>query len=417
MNHIARLWSLLGLAGAVTALGAPVTAQAQANYLWVQQAGSPGDDMATASAAFYGDVFTVGHTTGQLGADPSMGGWDAFLVKHDLSGSQQWVRQLGSSGDERAQGVAVGEDGSIYVVGNTWGSLDGYANSGGTDIFLARYDAAGDLQWVRQLGSSSDDFATSIAVSGDGTIAVAGYTLGSIGGAINAGAYDVLVATYDAAGNTIWTRQYGTSGDDRAQGVGTVWGGDIYVAGHTAGALDGNARLGGTDLFLTKFDGSGARLWTRQHGNTSANFAQGLALDWNGNVYVAGYTWGALDGQANTGLYDGMLLKYDSSGARLWTRLFGTTSPDYATGVAVDWNGDNIYVAGSTSGASFLSHYDGLGNAFSHRQFGSGGSDTPRGVTLDAWYSTPYVSGYTWGNFPSTTSAGGYDYFLTRHAP
>jgi hypothetical protein len=92
-----------------------------------------------------GNIYITGGTNGNLDGNVNAGGTDAFLAKYDSSGGRQWTRLLGTSGGEPANGVAVG-GGDIYVTGLTTGNLDGNTNAGDTDIFLAKYSAAGVKQ-------------------------------------------------------------------------------------------------------------------------------------------------------------------------------------------------------------------------------------------------------------------------------
>ena len=67
----------------------------------------------------------------------------------------QWTRQLGTSATDVSYGVSADGLGNVYISGYTDGSLGG-PNAGGTDAFVSKYDAAGTLQWTRQLGTSVD---------------------------------------------------------------------------------------------------------------------------------------------------------------------------------------------------------------------------------------------------------------------
>ena len=83
--------------------------------------------------------------------------------------------------------------------------------------------------------------------------------------------------------------------------------------------LDGNTNAGGYDILLMKYDSSGTKQWTRQLGTSSSENGNGVAVDNNGNVYVTGDTGGGLDGNTNagmTGLSDIFLLKYDTNGVK-----------------------------------------------------------------------------------------------------
>ena len=141
----------------------------------------------------------------------------------------------------------------------------------------------------------------------------------------------------------------GTSSHDYAYGVATDSSGNVYVAGNTQGGLDGKFYRGLTDFFVVKYNSSGTKQWTKQLGTSAAEIGHGIATDSSGNVYVAGYTFGGLDGNSNAGSSDLFVVKYNSSGTKQWTKQLGTSSDDEAYGVATDSSG-NVYVAGITSG-------------------------------------------------------------------
>jgi len=93
-------------------------------------------------------------------------------------------------------------------------------------------------------------------------------------------------------------------------------GGNVYVTGSTDGGLDGNTNAGLFDIFLGKYDSAGAKQWTRQLGTTANDYGMEVAVDSGGKVYVTGYTGGGLDGYTNAGLFDIFLVKYDSNGVK-----------------------------------------------------------------------------------------------------
>ena len=173
--------------------------------------------------------------------------------------------------------------------------------------------------------------------------------LGGLDGNTNMGSYDLFLVKYDTNGNKLWTKQLGSSDYDVAHSVALDEAGNPYVAGHTFGGLDGNTNAGSDDFFLVKYDASGNKLWTRQMGSPSYDEDYSVAVDGAGNAYVAGYTNGSVDGNINAGSYDLLLFKYDTNGNKLWTVQFGSSNYDEARSVAVDSAG-NAYVAGNTLG-------------------------------------------------------------------
>jgi hypothetical protein len=100
------------------------------------------------------------------------------------------------------------------------------------------------------------------------------------------------VREYDAAGSEVWTRQFGTVGNDQAAGVALDGAGGVYVVGTFAVA-------GGTDAFVRKHDAAGGEVWTRQFGTPSADAALAVAADGAGGAYVTGETAGTFPGQTN----------------------------------------------------------------------------------------------------------------------
>ena len=151
------------------------------------------------------------------------------------------------------------------------------------------------------------------------------------------------------------TKQLGVSGQATwASGVAVDSSGNVYVAGTTFGGLDGNTLMGSTDFFVTKYDSSGNKVRTKQLGvsGPQSTSASGVAVDSSGNVYVAGSTNGGLDGNTLTGTNDFFLTMYDSSGNKVRTKQLGVSvsgAAAYAWGVAVD-SSSNVYVAGYTTG-------------------------------------------------------------------
>jgi hypothetical protein len=150
----------------------------------------------------------------------------------------------------------------------------------------------------------------------------------------------------------IGTKQLGVAGQNTyGESVATDANGNVYVAGANTGGLDGNTLTGTTDFFVTKYDSSGLKQYTRQLGVTGKETSgSSVATDANGNVFVAGSTNGGLDGNTLTGTGDFFVTKYDSSGVKQYTRQLGVAGPGaYVLSVATDADG-NVYVAGFTTG-------------------------------------------------------------------
>jgi len=187
---------------------------------------------------------------------------------------------MGTSSNDYGKGVTTDSSGNIYVTGYTRGGLDGNTNSGSYDIFLVKYNSSGTKQWTKQLGTSSNDFGIGVTTDSSGNIYVTGDTEGGLDGNTNMGGEcvnwkkekipcnDIILVKYNSFGTKQWTKQLGTSSDDRGNSVTTDSSGNIYVTGETEGGLDGNTNSGESDIFLIKYNSSGKKLWTKQLGTS-----------------------------------------------------------------------------------------------------------------------------------------------------
>jgi hypothetical protein len=277
-----------------------------------------------------------------------------------------WIRQFGSEEVEYALGVAVDTIGNVYIVGLTGGALPGQTNVGGLDAFVRKYDAAGNEVWTRQFGSVALDFAQGVAVDIAGNVYVAGRTAGALTDQPSAGGLDAFVRKYSAVGDELWTRQFGSTANDTALGVAVDANGNVYITGETYGALPGQTHAGGvgSDAFIRKYDAAGNELWTRQFGSTAHDGARDAVIDAAGNLYVTGWSWAPLPNQTLVGRVDVYLRKYDATwGIELWTRQFDSAAWDVPYAIALDTAG-NVYIAGETEGAFLGQTHTGNRDAF-----------------------------------------------------
>jgi len=126
---------------------------------------------------------------------------DIFLAKYDTVGTKQWVKSFGTSGEDTPTGFAKDSQGNFYITGFTTGSFGGYSNLGQSDTFIIKTNSSGNLQWVKQFGSSGYELATVITIDSDNFLYVSGYTSGSIDGKTNLGSYDIFLMKFDSDGN------------------------------------------------------------------------------------------------------------------------------------------------------------------------------------------------------------------------
>jgi hypothetical protein len=265
-----------------------------------------------------------------------------------------WTRQFGVAGKGTGgYGVVTDASGNIYVTGLTRGGLDGNTLTGTADAFLTKYDAAGTRLYTRQLGAAGvDTYGNAVATDASGNVYVAGETSGGLDGNILTGKVDFFLTKYDASGTKQFTRQLGVAGSwTRGYAVAVDSNANVYVGGCTFGGLDGNTLTGTVDYFLTKYSALGAKVYTKQSGvpgkTTEGN---AVATDLNGNVYIAGETNGGFDGNTLTGVNDLFCTMYNATGIQVHTMQLGVAGKSTSgNAVATDATG-NVYISGSTNG-------------------------------------------------------------------
>ena len=234
----------------------------------------------------------------------------------DNTTTSTWTKQLGTSSQDEGMGVTTDSSGNIYVTGYTKGDLDGNTSSGNRDIFLVKYNSSGAKQWTKQLGTSTFERGDKVTTDSSGNIYVTGYTDGDLDGNTSSGGSDIFLIKFNSSGTKIWTKQLGTSKDEEAFEVTIDSSGNIYISGYTEGGLDGNTNSGRSDIFLVKYNSSGTKQWTKQLGTSSVDKGRGVTTDSSDNIYVTGGTDGDLDGNTNSGSVDIFLVKYNSDGVK-----------------------------------------------------------------------------------------------------
>jgi uncharacterized delta-60 repeat protein len=392
--------------------------------VWIRLWGGAGNDRAISlTTGIDGSIYVGGFTDWSFDGQTNSGANDAFLTKYNTDGSKAWTRLWGTPGNETAQALTTGIEGSIYVGGTTQGALDGQTNSGSVDAFLSKYNTDGSKAWTHLWGTSGIDVAQALTTGIDGSILVCGYTDGSLDGQTNSGSTDAFLTKYNTDGSKAWTRLLGTSVDDYANSLTAGIDGSIYVCGDTDGSLDGQTNSGSTDAFLTKYNTDGSKAWTRLLGTSVGDYAKSLTTGIDGSIYVCGYTDGSLDGQTNSGSVDAFLTKYNTDGSKAWTRLWGMSGIDIAKTLTTGIDG-SIFVGGYTDGSldgqtnsgsvdAFLTKYNTDGSKAWTYLWGGANFDIATALTTGIDGSI-FVGGYTDGSFDGQTNRGSIDVYLVK---
>lgn len=325
-----------------------------------------------------------------------------------------WARSFGSTGKDLGNHVAVDPLDNLILVGQFEGTVDfgtgPLVSKGGSDIFVAKFDEFGNCLWSYGYGSTADDSATYVAADGTGNVAVTGWISGtaSFGGGLLAfgGVNDPFIATFDSAGQHIWSTSFRDAGDGVGASIAFTTSGDVLMTARLQGATtyDGGSlvTLGG-DVLVTKYDAVGNHLWTKIMGDGSLQEGFGVASDGSNNVLVTGVFGGSIDFGGGpltaVGTRDIFVAKLDATGNHLWSRRFGGPLGDITNArITVDLQQDVILAGGvvgpvdfgggplSSAGADdiFVAKLDQATGAhiWSHR-FGDGYSQSASAVATD----------------------------------
>jgi hypothetical protein len=426
-----------------------LTSAAQAPaWQWAKSAGAAFYDNAMSTAVDpSGNCYVVGYfdspsiTFGPFvltNADNSGNSPDIFIVKYNSSGSVLWAQNVGGIYPEQGTAVETDVFGNCYVAGFFSGSTITFGattltNVGGTDMFIAKYDASGNVLWAQRCGGSGSDLPVAISTDGAAGCYVSGSTtsfslvFGSINLVNNSGAIIPFTAKYDASGNALWAKiGQGNNNTAEVYDASSNLSGDNFITGYFYGTqivfgsdtifnpdITGN----NTAIFLVKYDVLGNQVWTRTCAGNGNYLSYSVVADVSGNCYITGSFYSPTvifgsDTLHNAGSINMFLTKYDPAGNVLWTKREGGWFDDGGQALATDASG-NVYVAGYFRSTSlnfgfitltnadvntfsldiFIAKYDPQGNLFWVRNVGGIHTDAVNSIAVDA-SGNSYFAGF-----------------------
>ena len=359
------------------------------NFKWAKQAGGSYDThgrrLVTDAA---GNVYVCGYSncdTVYFGTTKliNKAGYNiAFVVKYDATGTAQWAQQGSGNGSNYAYGIALDASNNICITGSfqssaiTFGNDSVKNNSGGynADVFIAKFNNAGTIQWVKGSSPAGDYDAIGYGIGTDAAGNV--YVGGTFGSTYIRFAndslplnsyYDLFVVKYNSTGTEQWLRAAGDADDDEVLGLASDASGNIYITGYigrTSTVNFGSHSVVNTSnasaMFLAKYDASGTAQWA--HIGTGDDYTNNLAnsvkLDAGGNPNVIGYyssdslkmgTVAIYNNSMLTGgadsLFDIFVAKYKANGTLSWARTAGGTGHDMGYGLATGAH-NSLYITG-----------------------------------------------------------------------
>ncbi|MFT5901165.1 MAG: hypothetical protein ACI9LA_000361, partial [Bacteroidia bacterium] len=346
--------------------------QAQ-QFDWANSIGGLGLDVGRAIATDdNGNVFVAGSFTGGTHiADTFLtgyGGMEAFMAKYTSEGQFLWARVISGPAEDMARGLITDNLGNVFVVGHftdtvvfsiTQNDTIAAKSEGMQDVFVAKYDANGNLLWNLTAGGLGNDTGTNIdRYKWSGKLYVSGgfekrAKFGTTA-LLSTGLTDAFLLKIDPDGNAHWAKKGGGLEHDMAASVAVnQTNGSIYIAGDFYGQANFEQEeieaAGSSDVFLAKFQPDGTMEWVRTNGGTSVDVATAIGTDLNGKVYVSGYYQGTTFFQNHLATAisynDVFVAQFNAEGNCNWLSSAGSWGLDNASGLAVDWDG-TTYLTG-----------------------------------------------------------------------
>ncbi len=373
------------------------------------------------------------------------GSYDAFILKFNNNGVRLWATYYGGSNYDFATSAGADANGNVFVVGGTFSTNFPTYNPGGStyydgtcgtdgncnydptygyknDAFILKFDNNGVRLWATYYGGSSWEWecgtsgtysasaATydycSLKVDRNNNLIVVGMTMSFDFPIYNPGGgayyqtchnndFDAFILKFSNSGQLLWATCYGGSNWDYARSVDVDGANNIFVVGFKVYSSDfptynpGGGAYYQTcsgidwDVFILKFNSSGVRLWATCYGGSNHEWADGVAVDNNGKVYVIGGTWSTdfptlnpgggyyFDGTLNSG--DAFILRFNNSGVLEWATYYGGSGDEANTQHSITTDGSGIYIVGNTTSTDFPTYNPG-GGAYYQSSL-SGGRD------------------------------------------
>lgn len=293
-----------------------------------------------------------------------IGAWQEGYYAQSSSPEFEWIKNLGGSGSDDVRDIVSDISGNIIITGSfenvmTLGTTN-LVSSGGSDIYIAKFDLNGNAIWAKQAGSADYDVGNSVTVDGNGDILVTGIYSGtaSFGTIILTarGGYDIFIAKYSSTGTLLWAERAGGQGYDIAEQITTDNLNNVYLTGVFDGTVffDTITVIGGQtpNVFIAKYNSVGNVQWVRTGiSNSFFSGSYGIATSSTNDIYITGsfessinFSGTILSGQQGGDIF---LAKYNSNGIVSWAiQASGLSFSDEGRDVYVDKE-DNVYVTGS----------------------------------------------------------------------
>jgi uncharacterized delta-60 repeat protein len=336
---------------------------------------------------FFNDTATFGPGEGnETVLSSAEGSVDLFIARYNPNGTLHWARRTGGTSSSyhcAISAISVLSDNSIVVTGYfedtaTFGPGEGnetvFSSADNYDIFIARYNSDGMLNWARRAGGTKYDRGYAISALSDDSLALSGYfvdtaTFGKGEGnetvltSASVYRYEIFIARYNPNGTLNWAKRAGGTRGDLGRAISVLPDDSIIVTGAfkdtaTFGPSEGNETVltseGDNDIFIARYNPNGALNWARRAGGTNSDGGQAISVLSDDSIVIIGVFWSTAtfgSGEGNETVlsfaddFNTFIARYNPDGTLHWARRAGGTEFDCGHAISV-LSDDSIAVTG-----------------------------------------------------------------------
>ncbi len=289
-----------------------------------------------------------------------------------------WAFGFGGSSSDYPLAMDIDTSNDIYLTGYFRNTVDfdpgtssaNLTSNGNNDIFIAKYDTAGNYLWAIAIGGSSNDRGYDVKTDEHSNV----YVVGSFQGTVDFdpgtsssshtsnGSNDIFLAKYDSTGSYLWAIAIGGSGNDQGTSLTLDSNGAPHITGLFENTVDfdpgtataNSASNGGQDIFMAKYNANGSHVWSNGIGGTGDDGGYSLDISSDDSIHITGYFENTVDFNpgsgtnniSSTGSKDIFFGKYDRNGNYVWASALTGSDGSLGSELVTDAMG-NVLLSGS----------------------------------------------------------------------
>lgn len=267
------------------------------------------------------------------------GNWNPLIIKLDDSGNVIWKKKIHGSSIDRSYGMTVTSDEGCAVTGFTMSS-SAYVE----DMFLAKLDSAGALEWSRNYDFSAYDEGKDVLQTADGGYLITGNISRTDTSFSPHSSADIVLIKTDSVGNVEWNKAYSRANRDKPERMIRRANGNYVIAGYTE-----NGSGGSEDGFAIEVDSTGNIEWGRMYGGSGLEYFFDVKEAPGGDLLFCGYSE-SFNTSGNRELY---LVRTDNSGVSGCNDYSWSSSNDFEL-----WQGNSSFsIATAGNEDTFSGHH------------------------------------------------------------